>query len=207
LAKAINIAIGIVVVALVASLGLLLYLHFKPATGESGQTSLERTYKKWKEEVDKNPDNSFARANLAATLADMDKNDDAIKEFKTAIDQEPKNFEYMYKLGLIYRKVGKLDSALDLFMQASELSPKGSKYAYQFEAAETAMEKGDIETAKDYCERSIKDNDMIWNSHSLLGKIYEQQGDLAKAKEEYQKAASFNPTDPELQDALKRLAA
>ena len=203
--KIINIAIGVVIVALLATGGTLTWLHYHGDQAQS--TTLERTYEKWKKTVDDNPDNSFARANLAATLMDMGKVDDAISEFKTALDQEPKNFAYMFRLGLAYRAVDDKASALDVFKQAAELSPDGEKNDDLYWAGQTSYDMGDLDGAKDFVQQSIKDNDMIWNSHYLLGQILEQQGDKDGAKKEYQTAVKFNPASQEAQDALKRVSS
>lgn len=203
MAKIINIALGVVGAALLAGIGFLIYFHFHP---QPPSTELQIAYQRWSDAVSTNPDDSFSRANLAKTELQMGNTDDAIQQFKTAIDQQPKNFEYMFQLGLAYIQAKDNADALDQFKQASGLAPAGSKYNYQFEAAQTAFNMGDMQTAQDYAQQSVKDNDVLWNSHYLLGQIDERQGSKAQAKQEYQAAEKFVPGDQDVEAALKRVS-
>ena len=203
MSKIINIALGVVGAALLIGVGFLIYFHFHP---KPPSTELDISYQRWSDAVSTNPDDSFSRANLAKTLLQMGNTDRAIQEFKTAIDQQPKNFEYMFQLGLAYVQAKDNANALDQFKQAADLAPAGSKYNYQFEAAQTAFNMGDLQTALTYVQASIKDSDVLWNSHYLLGQIYEKQGNKAQAKQEYQAAEKFVPGDQDLEAALKRVS-
>lgn len=200
--RILNIAIGIAAVALLVTGAVLAYMHFRP----SEPTSMDRTLAQWQQAVKDDPGNSLIRANLGATYLDMGDYDAAIKELKLALDQEPASFTYMFRLGFAYRGAEQLDEAIGAFLGSAELTPKTEKYPALFEAANTYMMKGDIAAAKDYAQQSIADNDMIWNSHYLLGQILEQEGDKAGAKEQYEAAAKFNPTDAALQEALQRVS-
>jgi len=202
--KFLNIAIGLVVLAIVVTGTILAYLHFR--TNDEDLSSLERTQLKWEQAVKDDPDNSLLRANLGATYLDMGKNEEAIRELRLALDQEPGSFTYMFRLGFAYRQAGDLESAVSMFLDSAERTTRTEKYPALFEAANTYMLMGDKAAAKDYVQRSISDNDMIWNSHQLLGQLLEQEGDKAGAKAQYEAAARFNPTDPALQEALKRVS-
>lgn len=203
--KILNIAIGIMALALLVTGGALLYLHFRPL--DQKMSSQERTLQRWKDTVDQNPDNSLVRANLGAAYLDMGDVDNAIEQLRFALDQEPGSFTYMYKLGLAYREADQLDNSIQMFTSSAEGTPKSEKYSALYEAATSAMMKGDNEAAKNYVQQSLADNDMIWNSHFLLGKLLEQEGDTAGAKEQYDAANKFNPGDPALQEALDRLSS
>ncbi|MHB8793401.1 MAG: tetratricopeptide repeat protein [Thermoleophilia bacterium] len=200
--KIINIAIGLVAIALLITGATLAYLHFRP----SEPTSMDRTLEKWQQAVKDDPGNSLVRANLGATYLDMGDYDAAIKELKLALDQQPESFTYMFRLGFAYRGAEQYDEAIGMFLGSAERTPPTEKYPALFEAANTYMMKGDVASAKDYVQQSIADNDMIWNSHSLLGQILEQEGDTAGAKVQYEAAAKFNPTDAALQEALQRVS-
>lgn len=200
--RILNIAIGIAAVALLITGAILAYMHFRP----SDPTSMDRTLAQWQQAVKDDPGNSLVRANLGATYLDMGDYAAAIKELKLALDQEPESFTYMFRLGFAYRGNEQYDEAIGMFLGSAERTPKTEKYPALFEAANTYMIKDDIGAAKDYVQQSIADNDMIWNSHFLLGQILEQEGDKAGAREQYEAAAKFNPTDATLQEALQRVS-
>jgi tetratricopeptide (TPR) repeat protein len=202
--KILNIAIVVVAIALLVTGGILAYMHFRPS--DQNVSSLDRTLDKWQEAVKADPGNSLIRANLGATYLDMGDYDAAIKELKLALDQEPESFTYMFRLGFAYRGNEQMDEAISMFLASAERTPKSEKYPPLFEAANTYMMMGDVASAKDYVQQSIADNDMIWNSHMLLGQILEQEGDRAGAKVQYEAAAKFNPSDVPLQEALQRVS-
>lgn len=202
--KFLNIAIGIAAVALLVTGGVLAYMHFWPS--DQNQSSMDRTLEQWKQAVKDDPGNSLVRANLGATYLDMGEYEAAIKELRLALDQEPDSFTYMFRLGFAYRGNEQLDEAIGMFLASADRTTKTEKYPALFEAANTYMMKGDMAAAKDYVQQSIADNDMIWNSHFLLGQILEQEGDNAGAKEQYEAAAKFNPNDATLQEALQRVS-
>lgn len=203
--KLINVAIGITLAAILASVGVLAYFHFQGNSNVS--TVLQRDHDKWQQQVDENPSNHLARANLGAIYLDMGDTDSAIKELTIALDQEPKSFTYMNKLADAYVRAGDQDVAIALYMQAADLLPAGEKYAPLYKAAEASQAKGDNAGAKDFLQKSMTDNDIIWNSHFLMGQILEAEGDMAGAKSEYAIAAKYNSTSQEVLDALARVSA
>lgn len=199
----INIAIGILIAVLLAGTGMLIYLYsdlFKPV-----DPVLKRDLEFWDKRVQENPGNGFAHANLAAAYLDVDKKEEAIKEFRKALELQPEEYTYMHRLGIAYRMNANFTQAIDMFNQAAERYPDGEKYASFHQIAEIYFERGDIFLSKEFVQKAIDDNELIWNSHFLLGKILETEGDLENARKEFQQAAKFNAEDRELQDALKRI--
>lgn len=205
ISKIINYLIVLLLVALVILGAVLAYTYF--IKEDPVDPTLERALEGWKQAVKDDPSNSLARANLGATYLDMGKVDDAIAQLETALEMVPDSFSYTLKLGEAYRENGGMDKAIDMFLQSADLTPVGEKYVAYYEAALTAQEKGDNEAAKEYAIKSVEDNDMIWNSHILLGELYEDEGDLEKARAEYEAALKFNPGDEELQQAVERVSA
>jgi Tfp pilus assembly protein PilF len=202
--KVINIAIGIVIVALVIVTGGLVYSYIRP--GSDVSSKLDYDLEKWQAEVNAAPDDPLARANLGVTYMDKGDTEAGIRELKAAVDLAPSGYTYMTQLGLAYVKAGDATSALEMFKRAIELYPKGEKYSVSFQIANVYWEQGDLAAAKDYIQQSLADNNGIWNAHYLLGQILEKEGDPVKARQEYQEAAKYNPTDAELQQALQRVS-
>ncbi|GBE58264.1 bacteriophage N4 receptor, outer membrane subunit [bacterium BMS3Abin01] len=204
MSRLINYLIIFLLVALVAAGGSAAYIYF--IKGEPVDPTLERSLETWKQAVIDDPADALARANLGATYLDMGRTKDATRELEAALEIAPDSFAYTYKLGFAYRDNGDYDKAIDMFVRSAELTPEGEKYTALYEAAATARMKGDMEAAKGYAGQSIDDNDMIWNSHLLLGQLYEEEGDLEGARKEYQAAARFNPGNEELQQAIARVS-
>jgi len=201
--KAINIAIGLVIVAILVASGVLIYMYVHKEETAAGQRAVEQ----WEETVKDNPNSSLSRANLGAAYMDVGRVDDAIRELKVALDQEPKGFVYMQRLGEAYRAKGDLPAAIDIYKQAAELTPKGDKNEPLYWIAVSYFEQGDLVNAKDYAQQSIDDYDINWNSRYLLGQILEQQGDRAGAKQQYEGAAKFSPGNDELTQAIQRVSS
>ncbi|HDZ59713.1 MAG TPA: tetratricopeptide repeat protein [Actinobacteria bacterium] len=204
MSRLINYLIVFLLVALIVAGGIAAYIYF--IKGEPVDPTLQRSLETWKQAVNDDPGDALARANLGATYLDMGRTQDAVRELEAALEIAPDSFAYTYKLGFAYRDNGDYDEAIDMFVRSAELTPEGEKYTALYEAAATARMKGDMEAAKDYAGRSIDDNDMIWNSHLLLGQLYEEEGDLEGARKEYQAAARFNPNNEELQQAIARVS-
>jgi tetratricopeptide (TPR) repeat protein len=204
MSRLINYLIIFLAVALVVAGSVAVYVYF--IKGEPVDPTLERSLETWKQAVADDPADALARANLGATYLDMGRLDDAIRELKAAVDIAPDSFAYTYKLGFAYRQNGDYDLALSMFTHSADVTPEGEKYTALYEAAATARMAGDNEAAKEYARQSIADNDTIWNSHVMLGELYEEEGNLEEAKKEYEAAARFNPYNEELQQALDRVS-
>jgi len=203
--KVINIAIGIVIVALVLVTGGLVYSYLKP--GSEAGSKLDYDLEQWQAEVDAKPDSAVAHANLGATYMERGETDAGIRELKIAVDLAPEGYTYLFQLGLAYEQTGDAGGALDLYKRALELYPIGEKYPVSYQIANVYLQQGDLAAARDYIQQSLADNDGIWNAHYLLGEILEKSGDIAGARAQYQEAAKYNPTDLNLQQALVRTSA
>lgn len=203
--KVINIIMGIIIIAVVAAGGALAYVYMRPSSAVSSK--LDWDLKKWQEQVNERPDDPLARANLGLVYLDMGKAEEAIKELETAVELAPEGYTYIYSLGRAYRDSGQADLALEKFLQCMELYPAGEKFPIAFKIAEIYLEKGDTAAAKDYVQQSIADNELTWNSRYMFGQILEQEGDLVKAREQYDIASKLNPGNTELEEALKRVSA
>lgn len=203
-AKALNYIIVLLAIALVVCGVYLAYIYVWQE--EPVDPAYQRSLDAWEQAVRDDPNNSLARANPGATYLEVGRVDDAISQLQTALDMEPDSFSYMLQLGYAYNAKGDYKSAINMFANSADKTPEHEKYVAYYEAAATANAKGDTEAAKDYATRSIEANDTIWNSHMLLGQIYEQEGDNQKALAEYQAAATFNPDDKELRQAIERVS-
>lgn len=204
--KLINITMGIVIVAVVVVAGLLVYLYMRP--GSEINNRLDYDQEQWQEKVNAAPNDPLPHANLGAVYLEKGDSEAAIRKLRLAVDMAPSGYTYIfYQLGLAYSMAGDTSSAVDNFKRALELYPAGEKYPVSFQIAQIYWDQGDLPAARDYVQQSLADNNGIWNAHYLLGQILEKEGDMTKARVEYQEAAKYNTNDEELQRALKRVSA
>ncbi len=205
MSKLMNIVIGLVIIGILAGGGYLGYLYIRPPETKS---ALDLDLESWQQKVDQNPGNALYRANLGVTLIQKGQFGKAIQELQAALNIEPGAFTYQDSLGDAYRLDGQPDKALDQYKQALAKFPQGNKYSTAYKIADILFnDKHDLNGAANYVQQSIADNGNIWNSLYLYGQILERQGKLAQAKQEYEKAAEFNGSDPGVQAALKRVEA
>lgn len=204
--KILNVVIGIVLAAVLVAGGLLGWSYLKPPEDFVG-SKLEKDLKEWQSYVDKEPADPLGRANLGAVYLETGEIEKGIQELKLAVDLGPEGYTYLFKLGEAYRMAGRNDEAIDMFKQALEKYPKGEKFLPAYQLAEIYFEQGDLASAKDFAQQAVDGSTGIWNAHYLLGQVYEREGDKAMAKQEYEKAAQFNPNGPDLQEALARVSS
>jgi tetratricopeptide (TPR) repeat protein len=128
---------------------------------------------------------------------------------------------YEYILGLIEFGKKNYRKAADLFEKASgrlDFEPGNLDHALYFDARARALyESGDLDNAHKEFEKitlltrgRLLHGDIYAKAFYMLGKIAEQQGDKARAREHYQKFIELwkdaAPGLPEPVDARKRLA-
>jgi len=158
--------------------------------------------------------NSFAEAQKAA--------DELSRLVQNALNKkEMRMVDHL--LGRIELQKGNEDKAIDHLKRAvsrlpHEISFPGNEQAFYFEPLALAYFKsGDLDLAREEYERivalttgRIAYGDIYARSFYMLGKIAEQKGDKAAAREHYQKFLGLwkdaDPGLPELADARKRLS-
>jgi tetratricopeptide (TPR) repeat protein len=143
---------------------------------------------------------------------------DEIEELiKQGINRKITRYHH-HLLGMIELKRKNLSTAIDFFKKAIALDRNESTALFIGPLAHAYYLSGDFETAQLEYERITRltygrlwDGDIHAKSFYMLGKIYEQQSDIAKAIEHYEKFLDlWKAADPgiaEVDDARKRLAA
>jgi serine/threonine protein kinase/tetratricopeptide (TPR) repeat protein len=160
------------------------------------------------------------------SLDDAQKTSDELKDL-TGKGMNRKEIRLLYNLlGLIELDTGNFSEAIDYLEQAVSLLPfeyglgrfAGDHALFAESLALAYYKAGDIEKAQKEYERitTIITGKLYWSdiyakSFYMLGKIFEQQGDTAKALEHYEKFLElWKDADPgfeEVEDAKKRLTA
>jgi len=127
-----------------------------------------------------------------------------------------------YLMGMIELESNNLEKAIEYFINAVSLMPNQtpSRFEQAFMISPLALayyKSGQLEKSKEQYQRitsltygRLYNGDIYAKSFYMLGKIYEQQGDTAKAIEQYEKFLTlWKDADPgiaEVEDAKKRLA-
>jgi tetratricopeptide (TPR) repeat protein len=122
---------------------------------------------------------------------------------------------YHYLNGMIALKKNDYSHAIESLEMAVSLDPDICKN-YMDSLAYAYFKSGELNKAKLKYEEISRPRGMLEygyefiRSHNMLGKIYEQQGNAAKAIEHYEKFLDFwkdaDPDIAEVEDARKRLA-
>jgi len=191
--------------------------EYRKSKGESGLPYLPSQQKQ----------EMLAKGILQAEMKSFDEARKTAEELRSLIEKGINTKElrrYEYILGLI--ELGKKDyhQAADLFHRAcgrldfefyNEDSFEHAKY---FDALARALyESGDLDTARKEYEKTtlltigrLAHGDIYAKAYYMLGKIAEQQGDKARARENYRKFLDLwkdaDPGLPEVPDAKQRLA-
>ncbi|UCE22210.1 MAG: tetratricopeptide repeat protein [Candidatus Aminicenantes bacterium] len=200
--------------------------------------SLFRKAKKYEEalealekmEITYTPDTSKRLYNLElegwiyAEMDELDKAKNTAEEIKGLVEAslyKKRIRHHHFLMGMIELKTKNYSDAIESFKNAISLLPYPSYWVlvqdapYNYYLALAYYDSGDLETARDEFEgiidipNRISYGDFYAQSYYMLGKIYEQQGDTAKAIEHYEKFLHlWKDADPgivEVEDAKKRL--
>jgi eukaryotic-like serine/threonine-protein kinase len=145
------------------------------------------------------PDSSSVEAlraySLGVSLRRDGRNQDALQQFEAATTADP-NFALGFsRLAQTYSKLGYDDQAEQAAQKAVTLSqnlPEVEKYLIAAIHSEVAKNYPDAITAYEALAKASPDN---YDVQVALAGLYQDSGDLAKARDYYQKILSANPKD------------
>ncbi len=162
----------------------------------------------------------FSKGKLQAEMKSFDEARKTAEELKSVIEKSihMKDLRlYEYILGLIELGKKNYRQAADLFGRGcGRLDFEGDAFSFDL-LARALYESGELERARKTFEKitllttgRYQDGDIYAKAFYVLGKIAEQQGDKARAVENYHKFLDLwkyaDPGLPEIDDARKRLA-
>lgn len=166
--------------------------------------------------------NYYWRGLVFVEMSLFGKTQEAAEEFKARVDKgmNKKEIRYYYDLmGKLALGKGNFSNAIEYINKALPMEPYGplNKFVWPLDTLALAYYKaGYIKKAQEEYERIIKlttgrlwRGDIYAKSFYMLGKIYEQQDNKAKAIQHYSKFLSLwkdaDPGLPEVEDAKKSL--
>jgi serine/threonine protein kinase/tetratricopeptide (TPR) repeat protein len=191
--------------------------EYRKSTGESGLPYLPSEQK----------NDLLSKGDFQALMKSFDEARKTAEELKSLIEKGINTKElgdYEYILGQIELEKKNYRQAVDLFSRACDSLnfecglEQDFRQASSFNNLARALyESGDLDKARKTYERitflttgRLVDGDIYARAYYMLGKIAEQQGDKARARENYRKFLDLwkdaDPGIPEVEDAKKRLA-
>jgi serine/threonine protein kinase/Tfp pilus assembly protein PilF len=202
----------------------LAYLHI---ISRDYEKALEECEKVWTSAVEED-DIAYQRSALYWKVQaytgqkSLDKAVQTADDLKKMIDEGPiKNLirMYYYLMGEIEIKRERYDQAIDYFNRMRPLITKTSNWRISLASSlgTAHFKAGNLEQAREEYEKVISpipgrvsDGDIYVKAFYCLGRIYEQQGNTAKAIEHYEKFLDLwkdaDPGLPEVDDAKEKLA-
>jgi len=139
-----------------------------------------------------------------------EKNEEAIEFFQKAIELDPEMSDAYLELALAYaqkyRYFDQDEKWYNLALRQLELAKEIDPYAYESVAvhevlAQLYFAKGELNKAKEECERMIELEPTYEMAHLMLGEINEKLGKTRQAVKAYKAAAEF---DPSLEEARRK---
>jgi tetratricopeptide (TPR) repeat protein len=137
----------------------------------------------------------------------LGKNDDAVNEYAAVLDPMPQSIEVYFEIADYYGKQKDGTQVDRMALEAEKLAPKDPRLAYYHGEARVLMGT-DLAVAeqdlKSYLATTPDRSE--WPSHAAarywLGQLYEKEGKMIEAAEQYRAALQL---DPGRKDAKKRL--
>jgi len=137
------------------------------------------------------PNESEAHYNMANTLMELGRFEEAEKIFLKAIKLKPDFALAHNNLGNVLQELGRLDGAENSYKKAIEINPK---YAESFNNLGNIFKKSNrIEEAIKYLKMAIFLEPNFFQAHSNLGVILKDLGKLSEAEASYNRALELNP--------------
>jgi tetratricopeptide (TPR) repeat protein len=135
-----------------------------------------------RDQVEINPANAVARAQLAEVWLDRRRPARAVPLLEQALERDPKSAELLYLLGLARLRAGKADQALEALGAAVEGDPKVRYGAALLTLGDAQLAVGKLDEARAAYARYVKINTSSLEGYCKLAAACERAKDTAGAK-------------------------
>jgi tetratricopeptide (TPR) repeat protein len=150
------------------------------------------------------PELAPAHAALAGIYLDRDEHQKAVEAAEAALGIDPDLVEVQKIRYEGYRRMGQEEKAKEVFAEMAESDPEGLAETL-YENGRRAFDAGNAEQARVAFEQALQADPDYARAHYMLGLVYVNLGDGAKAKEHLQKFIDMAPDDPEVATAREML--
>ncbi len=142
--------------------------------------------------IELNPQSWIAHNNLAESLLEKGRIDEAIQQYRKAVAIKPDFADGYYNLGVAMVQKGKRDEAKRYYNEALRLKPQ--YVAALHDLGILAMEEGNVNQARAEFEKAIGLNPRYENAHIGLGAVLLRLRTIEGAIEEFETALRINPS-------------
>ena len=200
--KSLTLAVLLMTLVVVGLGGSVLVIKLRPRSEPA--SDMQREIERWQSAVDEAPEDDWAHAGLGMALLVAGRDGEASQEFEEALVWNARNWVALYQLGLIERSSDRVRAA-DLLERAARYAPRTSKSGPLIALGNLELADGDAEQARGIFRRAIADSPFLIDPHVGLAKALEALGDAEGALEQYMEAARYDPSNPDVIDAIDRL--
>lgn len=150
------------------------------------------------------PELAPAHAALARLYLDKKENEKALAAAETALNIDPDLVDVQKVRYEAYRRMGQEDKAKEVFAEMASADPEGLAETL-YENGREAFNAGHTEQAQTAFEQALQADPNYARAHYMLGLVFVNTGQTAKAKEHLQKFIDLAPDDPEVSTAKQML--
>jgi tetratricopeptide (TPR) repeat protein len=167
--------------------------------------SVHRELALWEAAVAKDPKSAVAHTGLGLAYANAGQTADAETEFEQAIQLDRTSWMAALQLGVLVKGTDP-QRAIDLFTAAAKHAPDQERITPLIALGDLQLRLGHARAAAQAYRRSIAFNPFTFDAHYGLGRALEAQGATKAALKEYLQAKRFDPSDPDVADAIARVS-
>ncbi|MFQ5464408.1 MAG: tetratricopeptide repeat protein [Thermodesulfobacteriota bacterium] len=154
----------------------------------------------WQSVIERHPESSFARYNLANAYAKLGRFEEATEEYRLAIALDPDFKDSRFNLANAYAKLGRYDQAAEEYLAAIRLDPADKDS--HFNLAQAYLKLGRFEEAAEEYRLAIALDPGFEDAHFNLGNLLARLGRFDQAVGEYKKALALDPQRADIHNNL-----
>jgi tetratricopeptide (TPR) repeat protein len=155
----------------------------------------------------RNPDSYYNKGAVLHRTGITSKDQNALAQaeslYRQCLDYNPNHVDCHRALAVLLTETGRIPEAFDGLKGWAAQNPTNSDA--RVELARLYEEYGDQGSANFYLTEALTINSRDWRAHAALGRLKEQNGDLAQALQNYQRAYELNRFQPQLEQRIAEL--
>lgn len=161
----------------------------------NGKAMYDEILKLCQYDLELDPENSDAFANIGFAFGRKKQYEEAVKAFKKAISLNSENINYLKSLAGVYLDMGKYSDAIEGYQNILNKEPNCID-AY-LGIGGIYFSKNQLDEAIGFYEKAVQLDLYNADAHNNLGVVYERKGMFDKAIYEYNMASKLKPAYPE----------
>jgi tetratricopeptide (TPR) repeat protein len=128
---------------------------------------------------------------------------DSVEQYQKVAELSPPTWDLLLNWGLAYDCAGNSEQAIAKLQQAVALRPSAHTYS---QLGREYGKSGRYPEALDALANAQRLDPSFAMTYYTLGDVHQAQGDLARAREDYQRTLSLDPNNEPARAALARMA-